>query len=557
MSGANDPATRHPDPAGCRTGRIILFLSAALALSPALRAQDVPYHVGNETVYRFLDELANTGAIDINPAVRPYSRKFIAGKLKEASGRTDILTPGQLRQTEFYLRDFNKELMPGKGGWRKRPDLFYYKDSLFTLSVNPIAGYQYWKNGHDGFYHRRIGADAFACIGPHVALYASLRDNTESDFLSLPGYLTPRPAAVYKHGPNDRGGDFSEARGGITYSWTWGNVGLVKDHFVWGSAYHGSNIFAGRTPSFPFIKLHMQPVSWFEFNYLHGFLVSDILDTNRSYASGIKTRSVFVPKFLAANIYTFTLLRGLKASVGNSIVYADEFQLAYLVPVYFFKSVDHTTTNTSGNYTGQNAQMFFDLNSRQIRYLNLYVSVFIDEVNLGNFWKKDKQSNFFSVKAGVALSHPVVPNTTLVLEYTASRPGAYKHFVSTTTYASNDFNLGHYLRDNADEYHAAVRWRPLTGLYLEAAATLAEKGEDYPYLGTGGSGLGLPFLDRVLWRSRQVAFSAEYEIINDGFVFAGFEYRRMTGADSLQEQYAPAVYRGETSTVTAGLRFGF
>jgi hypothetical protein len=308
-------------------------------------------------VYRFLDELANGGWIELQPAARPYTRRYIAGRLHQASLIRDSLHPNQRRQLEFLLQEFNKDLQPGKTGYKKRRDLFFYKDSLFTLSLNPLGGYRYWANENETFYHRHIGAEAWASVGPHVGLWASLTDNTESRFLSQPAYLTPRPGAVYKHGPGAPGGDFSESRGGITYAWKWGHAGLLKDHFTWGSHYFAANLFSGRAPSFPFIQLRMQPVPWFEFNYVHGFLVSDVLDTGRSYVAGVKEREVFFQKFVAANLYTFTLWKGLKASIGNSIVYSDEFQLAYLVPVYFFKSVDHSTANTGGNFTGQNSQM--------------------------------------------------------------------------------------------------------------------------------------------------------------------------------------------------------
>jgi hypothetical protein len=300
----------------------------------------------------------------------------------------------------------------------------------------------------------------------------------------------------------------------------------------------------------------MQPVPWFEFNYVHGFLVSDVLDTGRSYVAGVKEREVFFQKFIAANLYTFTLWKGLKASIGNSIVYSDEFQIAYLVPVYFFKSVDHSTANTGGNFTGQNSQMYFDLNSRQLRNLNLYLTVFVDEVNIGNFWDSDKQSNFFSVKAGAAYTLPPWPQATVIAEYTRTRPGVYKHFVSTTTFASNGFNLGHYLGDNAGEWHAAVRYRPLKGVYVEASVTQAEKGEDYAYLGTGGSGLGWPYLENVFWKSRNARLSVHWEIINDGFVFAGAEYRDDSGRPEALGLYTPPFYRGTTATFSGGFRLG-
>lgn len=535
--------------------KLLIACGFLLFLGKNTIAQDVFQHVLNTNIYDFLDELANQQIITLNTAIKPYSRHLIADKLMEASAKKENLSKRQQKELDFYLRDYNKELMPGKTGYRKRFDLFYFKDSLFTVSINPVLGFQYWKNENGNVYHRWNGAEAFAYIGPHLGIYASLRDNHESKRLEEPSFLTPRIGTAYKE--VGAGGDFSEARGGIVYSWKWGHVGLIKDHFVWGNNYNGANIFSGKAPSFASIKFNVKPVSWFEFNYVHSFLVSDIIDSSRSYVAGVRKRDIFFPKFLAANMFTVTPFKGLNVSVGNSIVYADEFQLAYLIPIYFFKSVDHSTTNTSGNYVGQNSQMFFDISSRQIKYLHLYTSVFIDEIALGRINDDTLHSNFISAKFGGALSHPIIPNTTFISEYTRTNPIVYKHFVSTTTFESNEFNLGHYLRDNAEEIYLAIRCRPYPKLYLNASYTLARKGEDYEYTGTNYSGLGLPFIDATKWKNNTMSFSAKYELVNDGYIFAGIDMGKITGDSAYVQAYSPAIYRGKTTTITAGINFGF
>lgn len=519
--------------------------------------QDVFLHISNTSVYEFIDEIANLHVItDINTSIKPYSRMQIAKWLKQADENRDRLNSRQQKDLDFYLRDFNKELIGTKGDFKKRLDLFYYSDTLFKLTVNPVLGYQYWSNENDNFFHRWNGAEFHASIGNHVGIYASLRDNLENIQLEKTHYLTQRTGAAYKESPTSRKGEYSEARGGITYSWKWGHVALIKDHFAWGTNYNGANILSGKTPSFPHLKLQMHPVKWLHFNYVHGFLVSDVADTTRSYKAGAKDRTVFVQKYLAANMFTVEPFKKLLISVGNSIIYSDEFQLAYLIPVYFFKSVDHTATNTSGNFTGQNSQFYFDISSRNIKYLHLYLSAFVDEFSKARF-NTNQSSNFFSIKAGGALTHPLLFNATLIAEYTRTNPGVYKHFVNTTTFESNAFNLGHYLRDNAEEVYLAVRFRPISRLHIKASYTAARKGPDYEYLGTGGSGLGLPFINKTMWKQVTTGLNARYEIFNDVFAFAGIEISEVTGDADYMKAYTPVVIQGKTSTLTAGLNIGF
>ena len=52
-----------------------------LLFAGSARSQTVYYHIQNEAVYEFLDEMANVGLIHLNSSVRPYSRMFIARQM--------------------------------------------------------------------------------------------------------------------------------------------------------------------------------------------------------------------------------------------------------------------------------------------------------------------------------------------------------------------------------------------------------------------------------------------------------------------------------------------
>ena len=148
-----------------------LILLLSIFLYNSLFSQKVYHHISNKNIYSFLDELATEHIISLNSAVKPYSRTFIADKLQEVSDQKENLNQQQLKELEFYLKDFNKELLPDKN-FNKRLDLFYYKDSLFTFLINPIGGLQYWTNKNGSVYHRWNGAEAFAYVGKHWGFYA-------------------------------------------------------------------------------------------------------------------------------------------------------------------------------------------------------------------------------------------------------------------------------------------------------------------------------------------------------------------------------------------------
>ncbi len=131
-------------------------------------SQEVPQTVSNRAIYDFLDELAGQHIITINSAVKPYSSLFIARSLQEAEKKKEQLNMRQQKELGFYMRDFGKEgvtaqrrngvkeegvteeegvTAQGRKGVKEerrngtlRYDLFYYRDSLFSLTVNPILG---------------------------------------------------------------------------------------------------------------------------------------------------------------------------------------------------------------------------------------------------------------------------------------------------------------------------------------------------------------------------------------------------------------------------------
>ena len=48
--------------------------------------------------------------IEVNSAIKPYTRKFIAEKLSEIQSRKESLNKRQKKELEFFLRDYRKEI---------------------------------------------------------------------------------------------------------------------------------------------------------------------------------------------------------------------------------------------------------------------------------------------------------------------------------------------------------------------------------------------------------------------------------------------------------------
>jgi hypothetical protein len=549
----------------------ILFIFNIILLNNGIFGQEVPQSVDNEGIYDFLDELANIQIISINSAIKPYSRLFISQRLKEAEEKQEQLNPRQKKELEFYMMDFGKEeeTAQGRNGataqgeekigrWgdgeeggktttiQRRRDLLYYKDELFSLTVNPILGGEVFSNSAGKATYWRNGAEARGYI-QNWGFYASLRDNHEKPLLGRPEYLTQREGGHIKGST-----DWSEMQGGITYSWKWGSAGLVKDRLQWGNNYNGANIFGGNNPSFVQLKLHISPVKWFDFNYFQGWLNSMVVDSLNSYwvtnSYGTDYREVYHKKFIAANMFTFTPLKNLNISAGNSIIYDNQtVNPAYLIPLFFYKSVDHSLTSGIDN---MNSQMFFDISSRQIKNLHLYVTMFIDELSVSRFTMKDEW-NFLSYKAGFHLADFPVSNLSFTTEFTYTYPLTFQHYVPTLTFENAGFNLGHYLKDNSREWYVALDYRPLRTLNINLFFIDAIRGPDYTSLGTDR--LGNPPLASVEWHNTSYGVKASYQVINDLYTWFSFINSNIRG----RQDWSPEYFSGVKSTINAGVSLGF
>jgi len=501
--------------------------------------------VHNEAIYDFLDELANIHIIEINSTIKPYSRLFISKCLEEAEDKSEKLNMRQKKELDFYLMDYGKEVNEGKD-WNRRKDLFYYKDSLFSLTINPILGVEIFTNSSGKATYWRNGAELRGYI-KKLGFYASLRDNHETPLLGKSAYLTRREGGHLKGST-----DWSDMQGGITYSWKWGNAGLVKDRLQWGSNYNGANIFSGHNPTFVQLKLHISPVKWFEFNYFHGWLNSMVVDSASSYwvtnSYGTDYREVYHKKYIAANMFTITPVKNLNISAGNSIIYSDQnINAAYIIPLFFYKSVDHSLTSGIDN---MNSQMFLDISSRQIKNLHLYATMFIDELSVSRFTKKDEW-NFFSYKAGFRLTDLPVSNLSLTTELTYSFPLTFQHYVPTLTFETNGYNMGHYLRDNTREWYVALDYRPYRTLNINLFFSDAIRGPDYTYLGTNR--LGNPPLASVEWHNTSYGLKASYQVINDLYTWFSFISSDIGGDAS----WSPVYSYGRKNTLNFGVSFGF
>lgn len=529
-------------------------------------SQDIPVHISSTKVYSFLDELANEKIISINSNIKPYYRKQIIQWLQTADSAREKLSARQQKELDRYLLEFTgsnaSKPLKEKARWQLLAPAFSYYKRNSSIIIRPLYDFNYWvyKNGRP-LYQTNGGAELLLNKGI-VSAYARLREqHYHGDILKRPTFLTSYTGGNYKVIEGGyKGGDFSEMQGGIFINWKWGHFGICKDHVAWGDEQFGGLIFSGQTPSFPMISLQAQPFKWMDINYFHGWLVSEVIDSSSSYFSqpGMY-RGVFQPKYIAANMFTFRPWKFLNVSIGNSIIYSDmPVQLVYLIPILFYKSVDHTINH---NIDNQNSQMFLNISSRNLKHVHFYGSVFFDEFSIKRITDPDRY-NFFGFKLGGTLSNWPVKNLAVDIENTTIFPMVYKHRVASLTYTSNKYNLGYYMGDNSMDYQFRIRYKPYAFLSASIGYSYSIHGNEYEYILNDNIDRH-PLIADKTWDRHIINATVSYIPFTEFEVFLSGIYSNTNGypadgnnGDYYLNLYSPAVFQGKNLFLSTGLKLG-
>lgn len=575
-------------------------------------AQNIPVPLTQVKLYDFLDELLADGVLVHQTAVRPYSRKQVATMLLEAQDADSLLNIRQKRDLAFYLNEYALERDTMVSNYVQYTDHSTYnvsladpqfsyrsKDSMFKMRLRPILGGNLLMSKKGVIFHRWYGAELQMDIAKHLSIWGSLRDNSWSgDWLSKTYFPTDNdrrlgarihygasqlqpalmPIAGVQYKEANYGGDFSDSKGGISlYAW-WGSISVQRENIRWGDAYHASNILSGRAPAAPMISLQLTPCKWFQFDYFHAWLVSNVVDSTYYYVEETTNGTVrnYRPmnKFMAANMFTFTPLKQLSISFGNSIIYAERsIQAAYFIPIAFYKSLDHLLTK-GVRTQNQNSQAFASLSVRPVEHLHLYGSMFVDEIKFSRFKPSNKENNPLSYLVGFNWSGWPVKGLSLKAEFVRSYIASYIHSIEVLDYTTNSFDMGHYLGDNAQSIYAELAYRPIRGMLIKASYTNDTKYNSYAYLRNNISATiaQKPF-DHAIFRNEVVQLDGVYEVHPNMYMTLTLQYNHARGFDNIKtdalpsedignaqyylDKYMPRYFQGKNLSVSAAFSFGF
>ena len=251
----------------------------------------------------------------------------------------------------------------------------------------------------------------------------------------------------------------------------------------------------------PFTALDMQ-ISPFKF-LRYSFIVGSLEYPSQSYMNEKwypENTGSNDDSFFFQNNYTLNMVdldfKHLHIDFGSSVIWPNRFAMGYMFPLANFVEYQ--------NHVGDadNLQMFGDIKLKYQGLGEIWVSLFLDELDLSTLLKKDVFTytrDMFAYQFGAKYVIPKLPFATLSLRYTKIEPYCYthqsinytpwfNHYISQN-YTNDGYNIGYYLDPNSDELRLDFNIMPQTNLNLAFTYQLIRHGADYGSQQVPGSSL--------------------------------------------------------------------
>lgn len=425
-------------------------------------------------VYPYLYRMAQKGLIEFHDMIQPLSRAYIGERLMQLDSLRTKLSKTEKSELDFYLQEFkplsqpNNQLGIVAKDQNKRLRGLFYSGKDIQLYADPMASVMHVNGLGQSFTQTSNGLQFWGQAGK-FGFQFYYRDYTERG-TGLDSFRAESPETniikLFSNNPQKQ--NFTEVRAHISYAWKNGSISIGKDQLIHGYGENGRIILSDKAPSYPFIRFDYQPLKWLRFHYANAWLNSNIIDSNATYGTGnpvsTGTRIQYIPKYLATHAIIISPKKGIDLSIGESIVYSDNMDLGFLIPINFFKVYDNNRSNYDIR-AGSNGQFFFQGSARNIlKNTHFYTTVFIDEIRVSTMFNKQKSRNQLGYTVGASITDIVLPYLTIGTEYTRVNPFVYGNLVPAQLYTQHSAPLGDWMGNNFDRFILFAKYTPIPKL---------------------------------------------------------------------------------------------
>ncbi len=474
-------------------------------------AQGVGYPLSNEAVYHSMNRFE---ILYDNPSLFYSSQKtFTRGDVTRYAQTLDTMSNIHLSDLDKkdirYIYDDNNDwllqseqpttltgkkeplvgtLAPPQYRLNKKPLLkYFYKTPAnlweldtknFSLRVNPILNFNLGKDRNDDelVFKNQRGVEIRGSIDNRVHFYTNILE-TQSRFpdygtdwvekhKAVPGagFYKSYESLVFKI---KNGYDYLNAQGLISFNAT-PHIGIQFGH---GNNFIGDGMrsvfLSDFTNNYFFLKLNTKV--W-KFQY------QNIFAELNNIASQKTGDNLLQKKFIALHHLSYNVTPNLNFGIFESVIASrkQQFELQYLNPIIFYRSVEHSLGSPDNVNVGANFKWNIAKKCQVYGQLLLDEFYFKEIISASEGWWANKYGGQIGIKYPNALG---IDHLDLQLEYNKIRPFTYTHGDSTNSYTHAGQPLAHPLGANFKEIMLRARYQPLSKLVFDARLMSATQGE--------------------------------------------------------------------------------
>ena len=380
--------------------------------------------------------------------------------------------------------------------YKSPANAFELNSKYFYLRLNPVLNFRLGKDQYDEqwqFTNLR-GLQIRGGIDDRVFFYADIEE-TQSRFAP---YVTERifqdraiqGAHLFKP---YKSRVIKGLRDGYDYAIANGYLGFNLSKHIGMQFGHGSNFLGDGYRSLLLSNNSANYLYWKINTQVGKFSYQNIF---AQFSTANMESDTFRRKYMATHLLNYKALPGLDVAVFESVMIqprnGDQFDLNYLNPVIFYRTVEYISGSNDNALLGLQVKYNF------LKRFSLYGQLLLDEFNVKYLLSlgdtpKGWWANKYAFQGGLKYIDVLgVDHLDSRLEFNYIRPYTYSHYESTS-YSNARQPLAHPLGANCQEVIWQVRYEPRAKWRIDARAVYIRTGEDSTFQRPYGQNVLSPY----------------------------------------------------------------
>lgn len=317
--------------------------------------------------------------------------------------------------------------------------IYRYRDSLHSVSFLPLAAIDVITRKNDDDFDKAIfghfGFRLFGTLGNALGYNFRVTNGAMFSGNRDIALIDHQYAQNIKFAVLNSDVDYTESH--LRYQNDWFYAGIGREARLTGAGYKQRLIVSDNSPAFDAIMIGAR-FEEFEYKFMHASLLS-MPETFFGWETGPNV--VFTPKYMVTHRFSFRPSWG-EVSFWENIIYSGRYyDLAYLNPLSFLKSTEHSLRDRD------NAGMGVDATVRIVDGFQIKGTYFLDDIifsEIGNgFWGNKSAYN-------IGFLWNINSLIDLGAEYASVEPYTFSHFNLQNSMTNDAYIVSSYLQPNSD-----------------------------------------------------------------------------------------------------------